>query len=80
MWSILTFGKYKGKSLPEVILQDPDWFFRAIENHVLEKRGFARRPAISISRPVISKFRGPPPNTGTSTIFLTTVTGSVALT
>ena len=38
MHSILNFGKHEGKSLPEVLLHDPDWFFWAIENHVLEKR------------------------------------------
>jgi hypothetical protein len=26
-WSIVPFGKYRGKTLPEIILQDPDWFF-----------------------------------------------------
>src|SRR5262245_52319214 len=41
MYSILNFGKHKGKNLPEVILSDPDWFFWAIENHVLEKSGLA---------------------------------------
>ena len=41
MHSILNFGKHEGKSLPEVLLHEPDWFFWAIENHVLEKHGFA---------------------------------------
>jgi hypothetical protein len=40
MWSILNFGKHAGKSLPEVVLHDPDWFFWAIEGNVLEERGF----------------------------------------
>jgi len=26
-WSVLSFGKYKGKSLPEIILIDLDWFY-----------------------------------------------------
>jgi hypothetical protein len=26
-WSVVPFGKYKGKTLPEIILQDLDWFF-----------------------------------------------------
>ena len=38
MWSILTFGKYKGKSLPQVILSDPDWFFWAAEGDVFRGR------------------------------------------
>jgi hypothetical protein len=24
------FGKYKGKSFPEIIVRDPDWFFWAL--------------------------------------------------
>ena len=45
MYSILNFGKHKGKSLPEVLLHDPDWFFWAIENHVLEKKPRLAREA-----------------------------------
>jgi len=26
-WSVVPFGKYKGKSFPEIIVRDPDWFF-----------------------------------------------------
>ena len=26
-WSAVPFGKYKGKTFPEIIVQDPDWFF-----------------------------------------------------
>src|SRR6266487_4308557 len=26
-WSAVPFGKYQGKSLPEIIVRDPDWFF-----------------------------------------------------
>jgi hypothetical protein len=26
-WTTLTFGKHKGKTLPQVIWTDPDWFF-----------------------------------------------------
>jgi hypothetical protein len=26
-WSEVPFGKYQGKSFPEIIVQDPDWFF-----------------------------------------------------
>jgi hypothetical protein len=31
-WSILKFGKHKGRTLPQVLFQDPDWFFWAVEN------------------------------------------------
>jgi hypothetical protein len=33
-WSILNFGKHNGKSLPEVLFTDPDWFFWAIQKDV----------------------------------------------
>jgi broad specificity phosphatase PhoE len=26
-WSEVPFGKYKGKTFPEIIVRDPDWFF-----------------------------------------------------
>ena len=26
-WTVLKFGKYEGKTLPQVIFKDPDWFF-----------------------------------------------------
>ena len=27
LWSTVAFGKYKGKTFPEIIVRDPDWFF-----------------------------------------------------
>lgn len=34
MWSVVNFGKWagKGKTLPQIIVTDPDWFFWAVEN------------------------------------------------
>jgi hypothetical protein len=29
-WSVVPFGKYQGKSFPEIIIRDPDWFFWAL--------------------------------------------------
>ena len=29
-WSAITFGKYEGKTLPEIILIDLDWFYWAL--------------------------------------------------
>jgi hypothetical protein len=26
-WTALSFGKHRGKTLPQIILDDPDWFF-----------------------------------------------------
>jgi len=38
-WSILWFGKHKGKSLPQVIFSDPDWFFWAMEKNIFKDKG-----------------------------------------
>lgn len=35
-WSKLKFGKYEGKTLPQVLFSDPDWFFWAIEENAFE--------------------------------------------
>jgi hypothetical protein len=34
MWSVIGFGKHKGKSLPQVLLTDPEYFFWAIADGV----------------------------------------------
>ncbi len=34
-WTIVEFGKYKGKTLPQIILNDADWFFWAYEKKIL---------------------------------------------
>ena len=31
-WSTVPFGKYKGKTFPEIIVRDPDWFFWVLPN------------------------------------------------
>ena len=33
-WSTLRFGKHEGKTLPQVVLHDPDWFFWAIGHNI----------------------------------------------
>ena len=35
-WSILPFGKHKGKTLPQIVFTDPDWFFWAMEENVFK--------------------------------------------
>lgn len=34
MWTVVDFGKWtgKGKTLPQIITSDPDWFFWCVEN------------------------------------------------
>jgi hypothetical protein len=34
MFQAVTFGKHKGKSLPQIVFNDPDWFFWACENQI----------------------------------------------
>jgi hypothetical protein len=38
-WSSLRFGKYKGKTLPQVLFSDPDWFFWAVDDGILRGKG-----------------------------------------
>src|SRR5262245_29514350 len=38
-WSQVQFGKHKGKTLPQVLFCDPDWFFWAMENSVFRNKG-----------------------------------------
>jgi hypothetical protein len=33
-WSKLWFGRHKGKTLPQVVFKDPDWFFWAMEDKI----------------------------------------------
>ena len=33
------FGKHKGKTLPQILCSDPDWFFWAMENNVFRNKG-----------------------------------------
>lgn len=37
-WTILDFGKHKGKTLPQIIFADPDWFFWAIDENIYSKK------------------------------------------
>ena len=34
MWNVVDFGKWKGKgkTLPQILVADPDWFFWALDN------------------------------------------------
>ena len=35
-WTPLIFGRYENLTLPEVVLRDPNWFFRAYQNRSFE--------------------------------------------
>jgi hypothetical protein len=34
-WAKMSEGRHAGKTLPQIILTDPDWFFWALENHAI---------------------------------------------
>jgi hypothetical protein len=38
MWSKLYFGKHVGKSLPQILFYDPDYFFWGIEKKIFKDR------------------------------------------
>jgi hypothetical protein len=46
MWSVLNFGKYKGKTLPQVILHDPDYFFWGVEKDVFNRTPFLEQATL----------------------------------
>jgi hypothetical protein len=57
-WTTLTFGRHAGRSLPEIILSDVDWFFWALNNDVFQgklaneaEKLAQRATAIKIPRP-----------------------------
>jgi hypothetical protein len=39
MWTAVRFGKYEGKTLPQIVLTDPDWFFWACDSGAFKNRG-----------------------------------------
>lgn len=41
-WTVLDFGKHKGKTFPQVMFTDPNWFFWAHENQIFKDRGRLR--------------------------------------
>ena len=49
-WSVVSFGKHEGKSLPQIIFSDPDWFFWAIENDAFKGKGRLEKEAEELDR------------------------------
>ena len=45
-WSIVKFGRHHGKTLPQIVFTDPDWFFWAVEQNIFE--GPLRLEAVEI--------------------------------
>ena len=49
-WTKLWFSKHKGKTLPQVMFSDPDWFFWAFENGVFGEKGRLEAEAKDVYR------------------------------
>jgi hypothetical protein len=49
-WSVVRFGKHKGKTLPQIVFADPDWFFWAVEEHVFRDKGRLAAEAADLDR------------------------------
>lgn len=47
-WTELWFGKHKGKTLPQIIFIDPDWFFYMMEQKAFQNKGILREEAEEI--------------------------------
>lgn len=54
MWTELNFGKHKGKTLPQIMFNDPDWFYWAYEQKVFQKKGDLQFEADDIYKKSIS--------------------------
>lgn len=61
-WTPLDFGKYAGKTLPQVIFDDPDWFFHAYDNGFFKDKENLRAEAKAVYERATS-IRIPPAET-----------------
>ncbi|MER9642391.1 hypothetical protein [Mesorhizobium sp. M0239] len=50
MWTEITFGKHSGKTLPQLLLTDPDYFFWAMEEGGVFKGSLATQAASLLSK------------------------------
>jgi hypothetical protein len=74
-WITVNFGKHAGRTLPETILSDADWFFWAF-NKGDSKAGSPKRLRSLFKKPQPLEFPGPIPNFGESNIGTRTMVGS----
>jgi hypothetical protein len=49
-WTVVNFGRYRRKTLPQIVLIDPDWFFWAVEKQIFNKSPQLKREANDIYR------------------------------
>ena len=36
-WTVVDIGKYQGKTLPQILFKDPDWFFWSVEEDIFNQ-------------------------------------------
>lgn len=48
-WTPLDFGRHKGKTLPQIVFQDPDWLFWAVKDGVFNKRKYLKQEVNEIN-------------------------------
>ena len=44
-WSTVNFSRHKGKTLPQILFSDPDWFFWAVEEDTFKDKGVLKSEA-----------------------------------
>lgn len=62
-WSRVEFGKHRGKTLPEIVFQDPGYFFWAVQEGVFRGRGALEHEARLIDQRA-RRIRVPPSSFG----------------
>lgn len=50
IWLQFPYGEYKGKTFPQIVLSDPDWFFYKMEVNDFRNRGRLTEEAEEINR------------------------------
>jgi hypothetical protein len=53
-WSEVYFGKHKGKTLPQILFSDPDWFFWACDNNVFANKGLLNKESENVYNKAIN--------------------------
>lgn len=69
MWSEMPIGKYKGKTLPQLLLTDPDYFFWAMAQDDFFRGGLRSRQPTFFVKSAASRSPNRIPRTGVSSIF-----------
>lgn len=59
-WSTVPFGKYQGKTLPQVILHDPDYFYWCVGNRIFESPALKEQAAEIADK--ASRIKSPKPD------------------